>query len=110
MSLKARLALFFALSIGLALFFQGALSYVAFKGLIEADLDRSLLFYARALAEDGLAPGASSPSAWSKAGQGPKAPASPTYPPCPGAVLEGGVAGLGHGGAWGHPHPGPVRA
>jgi len=51
MSLKARLALFFALSIGLALFFQGALSYVAFKGLIEADLDRSLLFYARALAE-----------------------------------------------------------
>lgn len=51
MSLKARLALFFALSIGLALFFQGALSYVAFKGLLEADLDRSLLFYARALAE-----------------------------------------------------------
>ncbi len=51
MSLRTRLALFFALAIGFALFFQGALSYVAFKGLLEADLDRSLLFYARALAE-----------------------------------------------------------
>ncbi|SDE89709.1 Signal transduction histidine kinase [Thermus arciformis] len=51
MSLRTRLALFFALSIGLALFFQGALSYVAFRRLLELDLDRSLLFYARALAE-----------------------------------------------------------
>lgn len=51
MSLRARLALFLALSIGLALLFQGALSYLAFKRLLEADLDRSLLFYVGALSE-----------------------------------------------------------
>lgn len=51
MSLRARLALFLAISIGLALLFQGALSYVAFKRLLEADLDRSLLFYVAALSE-----------------------------------------------------------
>ncbi|MEZ0347332.1 MAG: ATP-binding protein [Thermus sp.] len=51
MSLRTRLALFFALAIGLALLFQGALSYVALKRLVEADLDRSLLFYVQALAE-----------------------------------------------------------
>lgn len=51
MSLRTRLALFFALAIGLALLFQGALSYVAFRRLLELDLDRSLLFYAHALAE-----------------------------------------------------------
>lgn len=51
MSLRARLALFLALSIGLALLFQGALSYLAFKRLLEADLDRSLLFFVGALSE-----------------------------------------------------------
>ncbi|WP_038048962.1 sensor histidine kinase [Thermus caliditerrae] len=51
MSLRARLALFLALSIGAALLFQGALSYLAFRRLIEADLDRSLLFYVEALSE-----------------------------------------------------------
>ncbi len=51
MSLRTRLAFFFALSIGLALLFQGALSYLAFKGLLEADLDRSLLFYVRTLSQ-----------------------------------------------------------
>lgn len=51
MSLRARLALFLALSVGLALLFQGALSYLAFKRLLEADLDRSLLFYVEALSE-----------------------------------------------------------
>ncbi|BDG17301.1 hypothetical protein TbrSNM41_20350 [Thermus brockianus] len=51
MSLRTRLALFFALAIGLALLFQGALSYLAFKRLVEADLDQSLLFYVQALAE-----------------------------------------------------------
>ncbi|WP_038055445.1 sensor histidine kinase [Thermus amyloliquefaciens] len=51
MSLRARLALFLALSIGLALLFQGGLSYLAFRRLLEADLDRSLRFYVEALAE-----------------------------------------------------------
>ncbi|GLV48500.1 two-component sensor histidine kinase [Thermus sp. LT1-2-5] len=51
MSLRTRLALFLALAIGLALLFQGALSYVAFRRLVEGDLDRSLLFYVEALAE-----------------------------------------------------------
>lgn len=51
MSLRVRLALFLALSIGAALLFQGALSYLAFRRLIEADLDRSLLFYVEALSE-----------------------------------------------------------
>ncbi|GAB5603664.1 HAMP domain-containing sensor histidine kinase [Thermus sp. FJN-A] len=56
MSLRARLALFFALSLGLALLFQGALSYFALKRLVEADLDRSLFFYVRALAEGRSSP------------------------------------------------------
>ncbi|GGM98977.1 two-component sensor histidine kinase [Thermus composti] len=51
MSLRTRLALFFALAIGLALLFQGSLSYLAFKRLVEADLDRSLLFYVEALSQ-----------------------------------------------------------
>lgn len=51
MSLRARLALFLALSIGAALLFQGALSYLAFRRLVEADLDRSLRFYLEALSE-----------------------------------------------------------
>ncbi|WP_105318304.1 sensor histidine kinase [Thermus tenuipuniceus] len=51
MSLRARLALFLALSVGLALLFQGGLSYLAFRRLLEADLDRSLLFYVDALSE-----------------------------------------------------------
>ncbi|WP_448567226.1 sensor histidine kinase [Thermus sp.] len=51
MSLRTRLALFFALAIGLALLFQGSLSYLAFKRLLEGELDRSLLLYVHALTE-----------------------------------------------------------
>jgi signal transduction histidine kinase len=51
MSLRARLALFLALAVGLALLFQGALSYLAFRRLVEVDLDRSLLLYVEALSE-----------------------------------------------------------
>ena len=81
MSLKARLALFFALSIGLALFFQGALSYVAFKGLLEADLDRSLLFYARALAEGRPSPRGEFAFRLAQGGAETKSPNFPDLPP-----------------------------
>lgn len=51
MSLRTRLALFLALAVGLALLFQGGLSYLAFRRLVEADLDRSLFLYVHALSE-----------------------------------------------------------
>jgi signal transduction histidine kinase len=51
MSLRTRLALFLALAVGLALLVQGSLSYLAFKGLLEGELDRSLFLYVHALSE-----------------------------------------------------------
>ncbi|MEN2982902.1 MAG: sensor histidine kinase, partial [Thermus sp.] len=51
MSLRTRLALFLALAVGLALLFQGGLSYLAFRRLVEADLDQSLFLYVHALSE-----------------------------------------------------------
>lgn len=107
MSLKARLALFFALSIGLALFFQGALSYVAFKGLIEADLDRSLLFYARALAEGRPGPRGEFAFRLVQGGTRTQSPGFPDLPPLP----RGGTGRRGGGsGSWrrlGAPSPWP---
>nr|WP_244880466.1 hypothetical protein [Thermus parvatiensis] len=95
MSLKARLALFFTLSIGLALFFQGALSYVAFKGLLEADLDRSLLFYARALAEGRPSPRGEFAFRLVQGGAETKSPNFPDLPPSPrgGTGRRGGGSG-----------------
>jgi signal transduction histidine kinase len=51
MSLRTRLALFLALAVGLALLVQGSLSYLAFKRLLEGELDRSLFLYVHVLSE-----------------------------------------------------------
>ncbi|AFV75148.1 signal transduction histidine kinase [Thermus oshimai JL-2] len=51
MTLRGRLALFLLLAVGGALLAQGVLSYAAFKGLIERDMDRSLFLYLEALTE-----------------------------------------------------------
>ncbi|WP_135257463.1 sensor histidine kinase [Thermus caldilimi] len=80
MSLRARLALFLALSIGAALLFQGGLSYLTFRRLVEADLDRSLLFYVGTLSEGRRPPRGEFAF---RLAQGEEVQQSPNFPPLP---------------------------